>query len=470
MFFQWRQSAAGAEKFHSAMLPHAGTDTEVWRNTVTLGSALRALSEVEGSRVRAQAAIVFDYPAWWGTELDSHPSAAVTYPDRVLAHYRALWRRNITVDIVRPSADLSRYELVVVPALYLVTDDDAANIAQAAADGASVLVTYFSGIADEHDHIRLGGYPGAFRDLLGVRTEELWALQDGEVLTLDDGSAADLWSEQVHVGPDTEVVRTFADGDLAGWPALTRRPVGAGAAWYLATRLDSDGLQGVTDALIAEAGLTPVLESGDVEAVRRVADDGRSWLFVVNHTADELDGTLRRVDHELDGLLRLADEGTDELLAGRCQLALGRVELVQELIELRLGQRFDVGSGEPCLEALEVLRRLEAEPGELGLGEALALRPGAGGLVGKPVADGLLRLLGEIRDRLIERLVPELGERRDEQPILLGHDRLVLEPFPERGEGLGPWRETGRGRDRRGGLGRRLRRLAERIQGLHGGR
>ena len=57
------------------------------------------------------------------------------------------------------------------------------------------------------------------------------------------------------------MVRTFADGDLAGWPALTRRPVGAGAAWYLATRLDADGLQGVTDALIAEAGLTPVLEA-----------------------------------------------------------------------------------------------------------------------------------------------------------------------------------------------------------------
>ena len=148
-------------------------------------------------RPRPQAAIVFDYPAWWGTELDSHPSAAVTYPDRVLAHYRALWQRNITVDIVRPSADLSGYALVVVPTLYLVTDADAANIAQAAADGASVLVTYFSGIADEHDHIRLGGYPGAFRELLGVRTEEIWALQDGETLTLDDGSSADVWSEQI---------------------------------------------------------------------------------------------------------------------------------------------------------------------------------------------------------------------------------------------------------------------------------
>ncbi|WP_456823458.1 beta-galactosidase [Cellulomonas sp. P5_E12] len=319
MFFQWRQSAAGAEKFHSAMLPHAGTDTDVWRNTVALGSALKALSEVSDSRVRAQAAIVFDYPAWWGTELDSHPSAAVTYPDRVLAHYRALWQRNITVDIVRPSADLSGYSLVVVPTLYLVTDADAVNIAAAAADGASVLVTYFSGIVDEHDHIRLGGYPGAFRELLGVRSEEIWALQDGETLTLDDGSSADVWSEQIHLTEGTAAVRTFADGDLAGWPALTRRTVGAGAAWYLATRLDADGLQAVTDALVAEAGLTPADAPDGVEIVRRHGADGRSWLFVLNHTNDEV--TVAASGHEL---LR------DEAVAGALVVAAGGVAVVRE--------------------------------------------------------------------------------------------------------------------------------------------
>ncbi|MBF6842061.1 beta-galactosidase, partial [Acinetobacter baumannii] len=60
MFFQWRQSRAGAEKYHSAMVPHAGTDTDVWRGTVELGRTLRALGEVRGSRVAARAALVVD--------------------------------------------------------------------------------------------------------------------------------------------------------------------------------------------------------------------------------------------------------------------------------------------------------------------------------------------------------------------------------------------------------------------------
>ncbi|HBS74389.1 MAG TPA: hypothetical protein DEB55_08390, partial [Microbacterium sp.] len=43
MFFQWRQSRAGSEKFHSAMLPHAGTRTRTWREVVSLGERLREL-------------------------------------------------------------------------------------------------------------------------------------------------------------------------------------------------------------------------------------------------------------------------------------------------------------------------------------------------------------------------------------------------------------------------------------------
>ncbi|QHT57040.1 beta-galactosidase [Cellulomonas sp. H30R-01] len=286
MYFQWRQSAAGAEKYHSAMLPHAGTDTDVWRSTVELGEALKAIGEIKGSRVRSDVAIVWDYPSWWGVELDSHPSTDVTYPDRVLAHYRALWERHVSVDVVPPSADLSRYRLVVVPTLYVTSDADAANIAAAAAAGATVLVTYFSGIVDEHDHVRLGGYPGAFHDLLGVRTEEFWALQEGETLTLDDGSTADVWSEKIHPADGTEVVRTFVDGDLAGGPAVTRRAVGDGSAWYLATRLDDAALGTLTETLLVEAGVEPVLAGvpAGVEVARRQAGDGRSWLFVLNHT------------------------------------------------------------------------------------------------------------------------------------------------------------------------------------------
>ncbi|WP_298457452.1 beta-galactosidase [uncultured Cellulomonas sp.] len=302
MFFQWRQSAAGAEKYHSAMLPHAGTDTDVWRNTVALGDALRRLDPVKGSRVRADVALVFDYPAWWGAELDSHPTQDLRYADAVMAWYRQLWHRGVTVDVVPAGADLTGYRLVVVPTLYSVTDDAAERVAAAARSGASVLVTYFSGIVDEHDHVRLGGYPGAFRDLLGVRTEEFWPLDAGERLALDDGTTGGLWSEKTHL-TGAEAVRTYAGGALDGLPAVTRHGVGSGAAWYVGTRLDDDAASRLTDALLTEAGVAPTVDAlpAGVEVVRRhaagpVDDAAAAFLFVLNHTAQDVTVPVTGVD------------------------------------------------------------------------------------------------------------------------------------------------------------------------------
>ncbi len=78
LFFQWRASRAGAEKFHSGMLPHAGTDTDRWREVCDLGTTLAALGPVAGSRTIANIAIAFDWHAWWGVELDSHPRSTST--------------------------------------------------------------------------------------------------------------------------------------------------------------------------------------------------------------------------------------------------------------------------------------------------------------------------------------------------------------------------------------------------------
>jgi beta-galactosidase len=266
------------------MVPHGGRDTRVWREVVDLGAALKFLEPVRGSRVESRAAIVFDYEAWWASEIDSKPSIDVRYLDLLRAFHRSLYLRGVAVDMVHPSAPLEDYDLVLVCTLYSVTDETAANIAAAAESGATVLVSYFSGIVDEKDHVRLGGYPGAFRELLGVRVEEFHPLLEGSRLKLSDGSVSSVWSEHVHA-VDAETVQTFTEYPLEGVPSLTRRAVGRGAAWYLATFPDPDGIEAVVDRLLADSGVAPaaVADPG-VEVVRRRAAGGGSFLFAINHT------------------------------------------------------------------------------------------------------------------------------------------------------------------------------------------
>ena len=284
-FFQWRQSRAGAEKFHSAMLPHAGTGSKVWRDVVALGRAAAALREVLGSRVEAEVVLLWDYQAGWALDAPSHPSSEVTYGEVAHDLHASLRRAGVTVDVVGPRADLSGYRVVLVPTLYLASDETLAAVTAAAAAGAQVLLTYFTGVVDGHDHLRGAGWSPEVAALTGTRTTEHAPLLAVQQVTLDGllAGPATRWTEWLDVAEGTEVLSRTVDGDTAGQAVLTRRAVGSGAAWYLATRPGPDALDGLLARVCADAGVVPAAEVGPaVEVVRRRSDTG-SWLFVVNH-------------------------------------------------------------------------------------------------------------------------------------------------------------------------------------------
>lgn len=286
-FFQWRASLAGGEKFHSALVPHAGRDSARFREVVALGAALQEIGEVAGEPVAADVAILWDWNAWWACDLASHPSGELHYIDAAHRWHAAVTDLGATADIVATDSDLSRYALVIVPTLYLCGDAVAPALQGVVDRGGHVLVTYFSGIVDENDHIRLGGYPGAFRELLGVRSEEFAPLQPGVEVTLDDGSHADLWTE-VLTTTGAQVVASYVDGPLPGTPAITRN----GSAWYVATRLDEAATAALADRLTREAGVRRLDEARTgVEVVRRGA-----YTFVLNRSTDEVTVTASGVD------------------------------------------------------------------------------------------------------------------------------------------------------------------------------
>ncbi|MEV7978228.1 beta-galactosidase [Streptomyces sp. NPDC086519] len=323
MFFQWRQSRRGAEKFHSAMLPHGGTGTRVWREVVELGAALDSLSQIKGTRTRADVAVLWDWQSWWAQNLQWRPTEDHDPRERADAFYEALYDRHLTVDFARPESDLSAYPLVVVPALYLMTEAAGNNLREYVENGGTLVVSYFSGIVDEYDAVHEGAYPGPLRETLGLGVEEFSPLlKDQRVrLTGPDGLelTGDVWTEFV-VPQGAETVWTYADGLTAGLPAVTRHPLGEGTAWYVSTRLDAHGLDAVLGRAAEDAGIAPRAElPRDVEVVRRTGESG-SFLFAVNHT-----GTDAKVPLEAHGTELL----TGERAAGRLAVPAGTVRVVR---------------------------------------------------------------------------------------------------------------------------------------------
>ncbi|MGY1552711.1 beta-galactosidase [Microbacterium sp. A588] len=299
LFFQWRAGRSGAEKFHSAMLPHAGTNSRVFREVAQLGGDLGRLEEVQGSTVEADVAILWDFESFWAQDLEWRPTDDISHQERIRAYYERLWRDGITVDFALPGQDLSQYKLVVAPAQYMLTAADAENLTRYVADGGTLLVSYFSAVVDENDAVHPGGFLAPLRDVLGVDVEEHLPLRAGATAGVALGGGellgADHWQEALRLH-GADVFGRYSQGPAAGEPAITRNTHGDGTAWYVSTRLDADSLKTLMNAVYADAGVSTEGLPEGLEVITRHGADA-SYRIAVNH--NEQDAVLAADGHEL---------------------------------------------------------------------------------------------------------------------------------------------------------------------------
>ncbi|MFJ3086046.1 beta-galactosidase [Streptomyces sp. NPDC086838] len=306
-YFQWRQSRQGAEKFHSAMLGHAGEHGRAFRETRQLGTELAAIGPaVSGTGVTAEVAVLHDWDAWWAGAQEGRPSSLLDYTEVVRHWHRALWENGTPTDFARPDADLGRFKAVVVPHLYLLDDTAVDNLVAYVRDGGRLVCGFFSGIADTDDRVRHGGMDARLRELFGIATLHEWWPLDADAAVECDGFRGTLWSEELEAAEDTEVLATYREGELAGLPAVLRR----GRAVYVSTLPEPPALRALLADVVREAGVEPVLAGlpEGVEAVRR-----GELLFLLHHRRE---------------MVTVAVPGTyEDLLTGRTvtdRIALGR--------------------------------------------------------------------------------------------------------------------------------------------------
>jgi beta-galactosidase len=307
LFFQWRQSRAGAEKFHSAMLPHSGTETRTWREVVALGEQLAALPALPAGALDARVALVFGWQNWWAVEGTDHPQNQLDYLAVVQRWYRALHRRHVQVDVVAPERVDGTYALAIAPLLYLLREDAASALTEFVEGGGHLLTGPFTDVVDEADQFRQGGFLTQLGELAGVWIEDFGALVSPDAALGAPGErearfagvglagGADLVgtfvAEEIHT-TDATVEATFASGRLDGHPALTRRAAGLGVVRYLATVPDEASTQAVVDHVLSDARVEPVVAGLPeyIEAARR-----GELVTLINHGGDPVEVSISGV-------------------------------------------------------------------------------------------------------------------------------------------------------------------------------
>ena len=324
LFFQMRQSIAGQEKFHGAIISHAGHEhTRVFREAEVLGHELATIGDafLEG-RTPARVAMLMDWNSWWALELTSGPSKDMDYLKTFSRYYHAFHRRNIPVDIVNPSdRELTGYDLVVAPMLYMTKEGVGEKITEFVRQGGTLVTTVMSGLVDENDRCIFGEYPGKLRDVLGIWVEEVDALRpdernrilmNGTMPGMADSYECSFLCDLLHTR-SAEALATYESDFYAGMPVITRNRFGMGKAYYIGTEPSDDFLNDFMGRICEDIGLTaPFAAAENVEVTRRVNGKGTT-IFVLNHSHEPA-----WVDFGASRLTRLT---TGESLTGKVTVA-----------------------------------------------------------------------------------------------------------------------------------------------------
>lgn len=350
VFFRWRTARHGTEQYWHGLLEHDGRPGRRYREIQRMGSEIKAIGErIAGSETRAEVAMVLCYDSRFALQVQPN-NPRFDYAAQFHDLYRALTREQVAVDIVSPKTDLARYRLVIVPSLYVLSAETAANLERFVTAGGVLLVTARSGVKDETNAVVERPLPGLLAELCGVTVEEYDSLPAGVSVPIeltgafvagvnvsgarngaDAGSGAgsvvaasgaassagsgSVWCD-ILAADGAKVLARYGGQYYSGKPALTVNRVGRGAAFYLGTVGDRVLLEGVAKLLLERAEVEPmgvaaagaaaegataaIVPSGvqnaqrfpeGIEIVRRFQGDTQ-LLFVLNHAGEEREVNL----------------------------------------------------------------------------------------------------------------------------------------------------------------------------------
>lgn len=293
LYFQWRKSRGSSEKFHGAVVDHDNSTTNrVFRDVAEVGQKLEEIAEVKGSGKKARVALIYDWENNWALDdAQGFSQATKLYPQTCQHHYRYFWDRDIPVDVVTFSQDLSNYEMVIAPMLYLITEENIQRLADYVSNGGYLVSTYITGIVDDSDLTYINGWPKTLQKLFGINIKETdiyypsdrnQIVMENEYFTVKD--YASLLDVQ-----DADILARYANDFYAGEASVTKNKNGNGQAYFIGARTNGEFLAAFYDLITDELSLRDksiIAGDPEVSIQSREGVNGR-MTFVMNFSEKE---------------------------------------------------------------------------------------------------------------------------------------------------------------------------------------
>jgi beta-galactosidase len=306
-YWHWHSLHYGAETYYGGVLGHDLEPGRIFEQVADLGHELRRLGpELEGMEPHADIAILCSRDSLRALEATPpFPEPGTARPDRSGYHrifsrfYTGALEAGLQVRIAYEDSDWDGPAVLVVPALYIASDEMLERIVARAEAGQHVVVTFRTGYADEWARIPPVRAPRALRGPAGVSYQEFTTIAEPVALTpagpgpglggppLPPGAEAESWADCLQLEGATAFWQ-YEHPFLGSFPALCSKAVGKGRISWLGTLPDRGSCAALLAWALAERGGAPASAvwqdvPGAVRVTSATHKSGGTLWFVANH-------------------------------------------------------------------------------------------------------------------------------------------------------------------------------------------
>lgn len=265
-YWHWATTHNGIETYWRGLLSQDYAPNPTFDEARQIGAELQRLgSRLADLHKTNQVALYFSNRALTGFNAFKFGwTSTITYNDVFRPFYDALYRTNVETDLINPSTkELSRYKLIVVPALYSASEEEIARLKAYVREGGHLVLSFKSGFSDENLKVRSTPQPGGWAEAVGA-TYSQFAIPEkvgltGELFAVDQkGEEARWWMELLQ--PTTATVVARYDHPVWGrYAAITRNQYGKGEVTYVGFMPSNASLEKILEEAVGREGVKRIV-------------------------------------------------------------------------------------------------------------------------------------------------------------------------------------------------------------------
>ena len=293
LYFQWRKSRGSSEKFHGAVVDHDNSEeNRVFKEVSQVGEILDKIKEIKGSMKQSKVAIIYDWENDWALkDAQGFGKDSRRYPQTLQSHYKYFWDKNISVDVVTPQQDLSKYSLVVAPMMYMMTEETMDRFRDYVKSGGVLVGSYLSGLVNKTDLTYLGGWPNILQETYGIDAKEIDTLypKDRNSIKFGNESFEAIDYCTIIEAKEAEVLAKYEEDFYKNTPAITKNNLEKGKAYFIGARTNQEFLSKFYDKIVKDLDINEVedfISECGISIQIRENEDAK-YYFVMNFTEEE---------------------------------------------------------------------------------------------------------------------------------------------------------------------------------------